>query len=111
MEARVDADRGDDRGGVGGDREAFDAAVPRVRLREDRAALGAREAEGVCRAARGSERESEDCDGGDAGSHGLRIGSAMAVSDPARQVPEDLLPTMSLFWKCARVCERTVPKV
>ena len=41
---------------------------------------------------RACERESEDCDGGDAGSHGLRIGSALGVSDPSRQVPEDLLP-------------------
>ena len=46
MEAGAGADRGDDRGGVGRDRQLVDPPVSRVRLREDWAARSGGEAQG-----------------------------------------------------------------
>ena len=65
----VDADRGDERRRVGGNRQAVDTPVPRIRLREDGAALRRGKAQGMRGAAGARESEGDDCEGSGAGAH------------------------------------------
>jgi len=109
VQAGAGADRRDDRGGALRHPEPVDALVPGVGCREDRTARRGGQPERVRRGARAAERGGDGNEGGRVDLHAEAIGLELSLLDTSGQVPEDLLPAMSLMWKSARVCHGTVP--